>query len=432
MSKNEERNRAAAAARDYDPSKAEFLEHEFETYDLLREHLPIARSEAPQGVGVAGDNVGWVLTRYDDSCEVLRAPEDFSSQLSDYPVRAWIPQAIDPPMHTGYRRMLNPWFTADAMTKLEPHLLEYAEKLVDEMLKEDAFDFVEKFADPFPAAIFCELAGFPAEDYTRIMDWKNTIMHANDGHPRGRELVRARAQAMGLELGEGDTPPPETATAVAGAAAQEVYAYFGELLEQRRADPRDDLISKLLDAKYQGERPLSQEELEDTLFLLFMAGLDTVASALGLIVQGFASDPDKRREFIALMDDPQKLGPAIEELVRVHAIVLLPRRLTRELSFNGALFRKEDMATVPTMAANRDAEEFSNPNEIQYDRSPNRHLGFGLGPHRCLGIHLARRELRVALQVLHRKLPDYHLDPERDAVAFGGMKGLASLPLVKG
>jgi len=432
MSKNEERNRAAAAARDYDPSKAEFLEHEFETYDLLREHLPIARSEAPQGVGVAGDNVGWVLTRYDDSCEVLRAPEDFSSQLSDYPVRAWIPQAIDPPMHTGYRRMLNPWFTADAMTKLEPHLLEYAEKLVDEMLKEDAFDFVEKFADPFPAAIFCELAGFPAEDYTRIMDWKNTIMHANDGHPRGRELVRARAQAMGLELGEDDTLSPETATAVAGAAAQEVYAYFGELLEQRRADPRDDLISKLLDAKYQGERPLSQEELEDTLFLLFMAGLDTVASALGLIVQGFASDPDKRREFVALMDDPQKLGPAIEELVRVHAIVLLPRRLTRELSFNGALFRKEDMATVPTMAANRDAEEFSNPNEIQYDRSPNRHLGFGLGPHRCLGIHLARRELRVALQVLHRKLPDYHLDPERDAVAFGGMKGLASLPLVKG
>ena len=432
MSKNEERNRAAAAARDYDPSKAEFLEHEFETYDLLREHLPIARSEAPQGLGVAGGNVGWVLTRYDDSCEVLRTPEDFSSQLSDYPVRAWIPQAIDPPMHTGYRRMLNPWFTADAMTKLEPHLLEYAEKLVDEMLKEDAFDFVEKFADPFPAVIFCELAGFPAEDYTRIMDWKNTIMHSNDGHPRGRELVRARAQAMGLELGEGDTLSPETMTAVAGAAAQEVYAYFGELLEQRRADPRDDLISKLLDAKYQGERPLSQEELEDTLFLLFMAGLDTVASALGLIVQGFASDPDKRREFVALMDDSQKLGPAVEELVRVHAIVLLPRRLTRELSFHGALFRKEDMATVPTMAANRDTEEFPNPNEIQYDRSPNRHLGFGLGPHRCLGIHLARRELRIALQVLHRKLPDYHLDPERDAVAFGGMKGLASLPLVKG
>lgn len=432
MSRNEERNRAVTAARDYDPSSVEFLENEFENYDLMREHLPIARSEVDKPVGVQGGNVGWVLTRYEDSSEVLRNPQDFSNQSAGYPVRAWIPQAIDPPMHTGYRRILNPWFTADAMKKLEPHLLEYAEKLVDEMLEEDAFDFVEKFADPFPSAIFCELAGFPAEDYPRIMDWKNTIMHGTDGHPRGHELARTRAQAMGLELGEGDILPTETANAVAGAAAQEVYVYFGELLDLRRANPRDDLVSKLLDAKYQGERSLSQEELEDTLFLLFMAGLDTVASALGLIVQGFATNPDKRREFIDLMDDPQKVGPALEELVRVHAIVPLPRRVTREHSFHGALFREDDMVTVPTMAANRDAEEFPNPHEIQYDRSPNRHLGYGLGPHRCLGIHLARRELRIALQVLHRRLPDYHLDPDRKAVVFGGMKGLASLPLVKG
>ena len=118
--------------------------------------------------------------------------------------------------------------------------------------------------------------------------------------------------------------------------------------------------------------------------------------------------------------------------MRVHAIVPLPRRVTRDLSFHGARFRKEHNAVVPTAAANRDPEEFPNPHEIVYDRSPNRHLGFGLGPHRCLGIHLARRELRVALQVLHRKLPDYRLDPERKSVAFGGMKGLASLPLAKG
>ena len=228
-------------------------------------------------------------------------------------------------------------------------------------------------------------------------------------------VVRGRFDAS--QVASADEPEP--------AAAR-------ELLELRRANPRDDLISKLLDTKYQGERPLSQEELEDTLFLLFMAGLDTVASALGLIVQEFATNPDKRREFVALMEDPQKVGPALEELVRVHAIVPLPRRVTREHSFHGALFRQEDMVTVPTMAANRDAEEFPNPHEIQYDRSPNRHLGYGLGPHRCLGIHLARRELRIALQVLHRKLPDYHLDPDQKAVAFGGMKGLASLPLVKG
>jgi cytochrome P450 len=317
------------------------------------------------------------------------------------------------------------------MAKLEPGLEKYAEELVDKMLQKAAFDFVADYADPFPTVIFCELAGFPLEDYARVMDWKNVIMHASDGHPRGRELARAKAIELELEVGEGEDLPRETALAVRGRAAQEVYAYFAELLEQRRSDPKDDLVSKLLEAKFEGERSLTQEELEDTLFLLFMAGLDTVASALGLIVRDFASNDAKRREFVALMEDPRQVGSAIEELVRVHSIVLLPRRVTRELSFRGALFRAEDQVLVPTMAANRDEEQFPNPNEIDYDRAPNRHLGFGLGPHRCLGIHLARRELRIALQVFHRRLPDYRLDPDHKAVAFGGMKGLASLPLVK-
>src|SRR5262245_53668606 len=162
-----------------------------------------------------------------------------------------------------------------------------------------------------------------------------------------------------------------------------------------------------------------------------MAGLDTVASALGLIVQYLAQDDAKRREFVALMEDPVRINPAIEELIRFHSFVLLPRRLTRELSYHGALFREQDQVLVPTQAANRDAEEFANPNEIDFARSPNRHLGFGLGPHRCLGIHLARRELRIGLQAFHRRLPEYRLDPARRAVAFAGMKGLASLPLVK-
>ena len=159
------------------------------------------------------------------------------------------------------------------------------------------------------------------------------------------------------------------------------------------------------------------------------------ASALVLpvhvIVQGFAQNEPKRREFIELMEDPKKVGMAIEELVRVHSIVLLPRRVTREVSMHGALFHAEDQVLVPTQAINMDPEEFPNPHEIDYERFPNRHVGFGLGPHRCLGIHLARRELRIALQVLHRKLPDYRLDPDSKAIGFGGMKGLASLPLVK-
>ena len=168
------------------------------------------------------------------------------------------------------------------------------------------------------------------------------------------------------------------------------------------------------------------------MFLLFLAGLDTVASALGLMIQGFAQNAEKRHEFIELMDDPQRVGMAIEELVRFHSIVLLPRRITRELTFKGALFHQEDTVLMPSQAANRDVNAFEDPNVIRYDRVPNRHLGFGMGPHRCLGIHLARKELKIALRAFHRRLPDYGLNPSKPAIGFGGMKGLSSLPLVKG
>jgi len=431
MSDRESRNRAASEARRFDPYPGEFLEREFEIYDLLREHLPIARSETMSNTTLGDAKGGWVLTRYDDGSEILRDPELFSNQSLDYPVRPWIPQAIDPPMHTAYRRILNPWFAPEAMAALEPHLEQYANELADKMLEKDEFDFVAEYADPFPTVIFCELAGFPADDYPRIMDWKNIIMHANDGHHRGHELACAKAKALGHDVDPSQRLPQEAALAARAAAAGEVYQYFQSLLDARREAPRDDLISKLLAAKYEGERPLTQEEIEDTLFLLFMAGLDTVASALGLMIQDFAQNDVKRREFIELMDsdDPKRLGQAIEELVRVHSIVLLPRRVTREVSFHGALFRENDMVMVPTQASNRDSEEFSDPNTLVFDRFPNRHLGFGLGPHRCLGIHLARRELRIALQVFHRKCPNYRLDPNKAVNAFGGMKGLASLPL---
>jgi cytochrome P450 len=163
-----------------------------------------------------------------------------------------------------------------------------------------------------------------------------------------------------------------------------------------------------------------------------MAGLDTVASVLGLIVKGFAEDPAKRREFVGLMEDPDRVGTAIGELVRVHAIVTMPRRATRALELGGEAIGENDVVGCPSPAANRDPAQFPCPHELRFDRSPNRHLGFGLGPHRCLGINLARRELRIALQAFHRRVPDYRLHPTRKPELFGGMKGVGSLWLVRG
>jgi len=429
MSESDPRERALEAARALDLSSAEFLEHEFETWDLLRAHLPVAHTgQAPLGQGVAG---AWVLTRYDDIAEVLRNTSEFSSQTASYPVRPWIPQAIDPPAHTGHRRLLNPWFTANEMQKLEPHLEQYAGLLLEKMLANDEFDFVADFADPFPTVIFCELAGFPPADYPQIMDWKNALMHANDGHARGHALALAKARELGLPFEPDGSLSVPNLFQVRATVGREIYAYLAGLLEQRRVQPADDLVSKLLTARYEGSRPLTQEELEDTLFLLFMAGLDTVASTLGLIVKTFAESGRARREFVAVMEDPGKVATAVEELVRYHAIVTTPRRVTRELGFRGERFGANEIVACPTPAANRDPAQFPDPYALIYDRTPNRHMGFGLGPHRCLGIHLARRELRVALQAFHRRLPDYRLHPAKQPELFGGMKGASSLWLVR-
>ncbi len=431
MARRRRLNEALSAAREYDPYTSEWLEHEFATYALLREELPIARVEA-RGRTERGDAGGsWLLTRYDDSCAMLSDTDTFSSQAGNYPERPWIPQAIDPPAHTAYRRILNKWFTPDAMTAMEPHLERFAGELLDKMLEKDEFDFVVDFADPFPTVIFCELFGFPLEDYTQLMDWKNTLMHSADGHGRGRALALAKAGELGIELDDDGEIPRDRLGDIHGNTGAALYEYFGKLLETRRQAPQRDMISWLIDSKYDGERPLTREELLDTLFLMFMAGLDTVASALGLIIKTFAELPEKRREFVALMDDPRRLMLAIEELVRFNAIVLLPRRLTRDIEFQGVRFHAEDHVSCPTMAANRDPEQFENPDEIIFDRVPNRHMGFGHGPHRCLGLHLARRELRIALVQLHRRLPDYELHPDHKPELFGGMKGASSLWLRK-
>jgi cytochrome P450 len=412
-----------AEAQALDTSSADFLAREFEIWDLLREELPVARAEhAPMGPGMTG---GWVLTRYDDIADALRRPEDLSSELGLYVVRPWIPQAVDPPKHTGYRRLLNPWFAPEAISKLEPHLEEYAGFLLEKMLAKDEFDFVADFADPFPTVIFCELVGFPLADYPQLMDWKNVLMHANDGHSRGNALALAKGRSLGIPTDAGVTP--EQYFQIRASVGLEIYGYLKQLLDERRQRPADDLITKLLDAKYEGERPLTQEELEDTLFLLFMAGLDTVASVLGLIVKGFAEDPAKRREFVALMEGPERVASAVEELVRYHAIVTMPRRATHAIGVRGERIAENEIVALPSPAANRDPEQFPRPNELDFDRSPNRHVGFGHGPHRCLGIHLARRELRIALQALHRRLPDYRLHPSKPAELFGGMKGVSSL-----
>ena len=422
IEKEEAVYKAISIARELNIMAADFPEKEFDIYRLLREHLPISCiGRAGSGLGEEGGGSGWFFAREEDVAYVFRHPELFSNDIGF----RWIPQGIDPPEHTEYRKILNPLFSQESLTPIEPRIQEFANQLLDKMLEKNEFEYMWEFAEPFPTIIFCELMGFPLEDYPKFMRWKDIFIHG---------MTAGKVEELGLDVFDDQGRlQPEKVREAQVAAGTELYAYFNGLIEERRRNPTDDLTTKLVQGVYAGERPLTDDELLRTLHLLMLGGLDTVTSTLGLIMVYFTEHPEKRREFIELMDDPSRANPAIEELVRYTAIVSPARKVTQDCSYRGLQLRKGDTVMISTPSANRDESVFPNPDEVIYDRHPNPHSGFALGLHRCLGMHLARRELKIGLQEFHRRVPDYSLQPGKKAIVYGGgVKGVTSLPLVVG
>jgi cytochrome P450 len=416
---------------------------EYRYLHLLQIDRPVARiepSRAQQRYQQIPEEGAWMLTRYEDVARAFRDTKLFSSEHHSFTTktdhatyRKMIPAGVDPPAHTEYRKILNPMFTQQAMIQLEPHIREFAVELLDEMLKKDEFDFVADFAEPFPSIIFCELMGFPLSDYDQFHKWAYHLLYHESRGERMRKLRVEKAEELGVAEFDDDGRLTEQANAeIMIAVTKEVFAYFQRLLDERRASPGSDMITRLLNSSYAGERPLTQAELEDTLVVLFLGGLDTVTSTLGLIVRYLASHPDKRREFVELMDDPDLIGPAVEELVRIEPAVTPARRVTEDCPLRGVDIKRDERVLLMCTAANRDPEMFPDPDKVLYDRHPNPHLGFALGPHRCLGMHLARRELRIGLHELHKRLPDYSIKPGFRPHVYGGQRGIKELWLVKG
>jgi cytochrome P450 len=213
-------------------------------------------------------------------------------------------------------------------------------------------------------------------------------------------------------------------------AAKHILTYLDDLVAQRLAegpDVVDDLFSVLLRAEVHG-RPLTHDELLDYAFMLFMAGLDTVTAVLGFSLHCLATRPDLQARLAA---DPALIPAAVEELLRAHAIVNAARVVTKDTTFAGVDMRAGDRVLLATALATRDPSEFDRADEIVLDREHNRHVAFGAGPHRCLGSHLARLELRIALEELLDRLPDFRLDV-RESVTIhgGGVLGIDQLPVV--
>ena len=364
-------------------------------YKMMREHAPVIRMD--------GHSV--LLTRHEEVMQALRSADVFSSDMDAIAlgnVRPLIPLQIDPPDHLQYRKLLDPLFAPREVALLETQVRRLTNELIDGFVADGEVEFNNAFAVPLPCNVFLALLGLPQADLPRFLRIKDDII-----------------RPPGLAGPEADVIRKRT--------AQEIYDYFLPVVATRRDEPRDDLISRFIDAKVDGHQ-LTDEDILDICFLFLIAGLDTVTATLTCSVAYLSQHPGHRRE---LVEDPALIPGAIEELLRWETPVPgVARVLASDTEIGGEQLTAGTRVTVLIGSANTDDAEFANAETVDFRRESNRHLSFGAGIHRCLGSHLARLELRIALEELHRRLGDYELPPDTELVYADGLRTVEHLPLV--
>jgi cytochrome P450 len=343
---------------------------------------------------------------------VLRHHELFSS-ASDLPlgnVRPLIPLNIDPPQHSKYRKILDPLFAPKRMDALEADVTARANRFIDSFVGRGECNFTDEFAELFPSAVFLGLMGLPWEELDTLLALRDGILHTERFDPRSNVDPMARFAVM-------------------NATGQRIYAYFNEQLDAREASPTDDILTHFTTAEVDGDR-MTREEILDLCFLFLIAGLDTVSDSLTCMFAYLATHPAHRRQIV---DTPEIIPSAVEELLRWESPVPygVPRVATRDVELpNGTMVPEGTAVTVSYGGANIDPAEFPDGSEVRFDRQPNRHIAFGGGVHRCLGSHLARRELRIALAEWHRRIPDYWIKPGHEELEYPpGLRHVKDLTL---
>jgi cytochrome P450 len=293
--------------------------------------------------------------------------------------------------------MLLPIFSPQRIAELEPSTKAYCQELIDDMAGRTRVDAAAEYAQHIPVRVIANMLGLPEEDADRFRGFVNHVLE-------GVALpMEKRAEGM-LAL----------------------FGYLQEHIEDHIANPRDDLISLLLDSEMAGQK-LDPFQVGRTIALLLIAGIDTTWSALGASLWHLARTPADRERLVA---EPELLPVAMEELLRAYAPVTMARLVREDMEWNGCPMKAEEFVLLPFPSANRDPEAFDRPNEVLIDREQNRHAAFGLGIHRCAGSHLARMELRVALEVWLANFPSFELaDPDAVRWSGGQVRGPRVLPI---
>lgn len=366
-------------------------------FDDLREKHPLVRCRSAEG--------SWItFLRAETAKRILMDTETFRTYHPDkresgYFDDEFLPASKDPPEHRYYRAPIQSVFSARVARTLEPRMREFADELVDRLVMQGACDFIEAFAGPYPGLVFMELMKFPLADLPIITKWDAQFWTAPDDDPDGS------LRQSGL---------------------QGLRDYVRAQLRAKRASADDSMLSTLVTTEIHG-LPLTDEEIVSYGTLACIGGIHTTKAALGRMFLHLATDPKQRSR---LHDEPALAGRFVNEALRVYAIGESFRFAARDVVVDGCALRRGDRISVHWPAINRDPREFPAPNTVHLDGPVPSSLAFGYGPHFCVGMHVARHDMQIALEQWLRRIPDFELaadQPIKERV-WGGA-GLARLPL---
>jgi cytochrome P450 len=323
----------------------------------------------------------YYLTRREDVLAALRSPNVFSARLALQPPGSpipVIPLGFDPPEHTRYRRILQPFFSPHGLSKSRPVLVRHAADMIDAIASRGECEVMADLARTYPYQVFLDLYGLPLEDRDTLIGWKEAVLSDN----------------------------PYATQAEIAPAAQAMYRYLVDAIQQRRENPGSDMLSTVMQSKGN----FTDLELVGMSHLLILAGLDTVTAAIGASVFELARRPELREK---LRGNLRQIRVFIEEIVRLEpSAPVAPRVLTETVEVGGMMLPAGSPVFLCMALINRDGSDATSTDELTMDGKVHRHWGFGGGPHRCLGSHLARMELTVIVDEWLKRIPEFELPPD--------------------
>ncbi len=389
-------------ATDFDHTDSVWVDNPFPIWDQLRQVCPVAHSDRYGGT--------WLPTRHEDISAIAYDTEHFTSRgvvveegrpIEEAPIGGAPPITSDPPFHSFARRLLLPAFGPKVIAQLEPQIRTLCRGLLDAVdarrLAGEPVDASAHYAAHIPVDVIARMLGLPIGDEELFREFVHGVLENVAAPPDERDEFFGRLET-----------------------------YLDIQLQDHRDNPRDDLISYLLNVDIGGGERLPDEHVRGTVVLLLVAGIDTTWGAIGSSLWHLAQSPHDRRR---LATEPDLWDTGVEELLRAYAPVTMARLVVDDFEFQGCPMKKDDWVLLPFPAGNRDPEVFDNADKVLLDRAQNRHSAFGLGIHRCIGSNLARLELRIALEEWMARFPDFELSGETVRFAPGQVRGPRELPV---